>query len=1127
MKVTFLYGRSGSGKTYTIAEQLRHAATKGIHSFLLVPEQQSHTAERRMLTLLPPQAQLTVEALSFSRLANRVFRRYGGLSYHYATSGVQALLMWRRLCELSPLLEQYGEQAEKNPALTEVMLGAIAELKGCGISPTRLERVAEKLPEDSSLRARLRDIALIYAAYQNELVDKYDDASDDLTRLSEVLREHDFFAGSHIYIDYFTSFTAQEMAIIRCMFRQAAHITVSLCCDGRGDTALHLATIADTANKLFRMANDCGCEIEEIHLSGNRRAQNAELAALERELWHLESETLDTEIPPEERGAIRLLHCSDPYEEADAAAALIAGAVQKGARWRDFVIICRDSSQYEGILDAALEKNRIPAFYAEKTDLSSLPMIKLILTALRIINHNWQQSDVITHLKTGLCPFPAEDIDAFESYVTTWRLRGKDFLREEWQMNPDGYVAGDRMSARAVQLLASANRLRAELVPPLLRLSEGLENAANVPEMCRALYRYLEEIHVKNQLRESASRDFARGDSGKIRAEETLRLYGTVLDVLDQIATAMPEDRLSVKEFTTALKLMFDHTQLAAIPDTVDQVLIGSASMLRTEEPTCAILLGLYEGGFPRSVQDDGIFSDSDKKTLEDLGVKLSAGSDLRASDELYFVYRAITAPAQRLIMITPDADCDGKLRQPSLPFIRIAGLFPYLKEETYAGLPLQERLWNMESVLESLPDITDPSLCSTLRAVLQQDPVYAHRLDTLSIPVSDPECVVAPETARLVFPRHLSLTQSKLDRYVLCHFHYYCSYVLKLKEEQVATFQSKDIGTLIHAIMEAFFRRVTSRPTESDNAFAAELTEGECEVMVDEILSAYLEEICPDGQPPSNRLLHLFTRLRRLALLLIENLREEFSHSAFVPAFFELNIRERGNRDDAPATLDIRLENGETASMGGIIDRVDVYRKDGNVYLRVVDYKTGSKEFSLDDVRQGLNVQLLLYLFSLLKNSPDTFKELIGCQQGGSLMPAGALYLTANVPPITIDQDLSPEEIRDLAKGRLLRSGLLLKDPDILTAMNDELDPAFLGEVKRTRAKSPDDIGISGKSLIDLDAFRAIGQELEDTIREVATSMKRGDARAKPLNSKKHDACQYCDMRAVCRSAVESKSGK
>ena len=90
-----------------------------------------------------------------------------------------------------------------------------------------------------------------------------------------------------------------------------------------------------------------------------------------------------------------------------------------------------------------------------------------------------------------------------------------------------------------------------------------------------------------------------------------------------------------------------------------------------------------------------------------------------------------------------------------------------------------------------------------------------------------------------------------------------------------------------------------------------------------------------------------------------------------------------------------------------------------------------------------------------------------------------------------------------------------------------DELDPAFLGEVKRTRAKSSDDIGITGKSLIDLDGFNAIGEELEQTIRGIASSMKRGDAQARPLSQKNREACQYCDLRAICRSAVGEKANR
>ena len=150
-----------------------------------------------------------------------------------------------------------------------------------------------------------------------------------------------------------------------------------------------------------------------------------------------------------------------------------------------------------------------------------------------------------------------------------------------------------------------------------------------------------------------------------------------------------------------------------------------------------------------------------------------------------------------------------------------------------------------------------------------------------------------------------------------------------------------------------------------------------------------------------------------------------------------------------------------------------------------------------------------------------------MGLDQHGKLLPAGALYLTANVPPIAINEDLSPEQIKELAEGRLLRNGLLLNDPDVLRAMNDELAPAFLGKIKQSRAKKSDEVTVTGKNMVDLEGFQAIGEELEQAIRTVADSMKHGHAQASPHIDKDNHACTYCPMRAVCRSAVMNRSRK
>lgn len=1122
MELNLFLGHGGTGKTRRIIENIKKDAEEGRQVFLIVPEQQSFSAERRLLSVLPPNAQLTVEVLSFSRLANRIFRQYGGLSYHYATPGIRAVLMWHELCELSFLFEEYNDRDIADPALTELMLSAVNEFRSYGISPEKLENTLKRMPEGSPLKPKLKDISLLYATYQNRLRERYDDAAEDLDRLDALLRTHRFFCGTSVYLDYFTSFTEPEYNILKHILTTADKTTLALGCETVSETAPHLVTITDTLSRVLRLAKNADCPVNEQHFSVNHRAKSPELAFLQEELWHLDHATATYTAPTGESGngeaPISFVRCEDPYEEADAVCTRILSLVKhKNLHFRDIVVITRDTKDYDGILNAALEKYHIPCFYAEKTDLSSLPPIKLVRSALRIVENDFRTTDILSLIKTGLCPIENREVDAFETYISTWRLRGKDYITDEWKMHPDGYSAQGRMSERAAWVLEAANRVRQTLIPPLLELRESLAKELTVPEMCNALYQYMEKMHIKETIRLRSAQIWELGESEHVRAMELLRLYQTVLDVLEDLAHALPEAKLTSGEFATALGLVFDRTEVASIPDTADQVLVGSASMLRTDEPKVAILIGLCEDVFPRAVTDDGVFTDADKKELEALGIVLSSDTASRSSDELYFVSRAVHAPSDSLCLMYSATDCDGKSRRPSMAFERARKSLPHIPLISYGNLPPIDRLWNPEVAFEALPDLKNTPCGQALREIFADNAQFREKLSALNTPVSQPECKVSPETAAIVFPPKLSLTQTRLDRYVLCHFRYYCDFILGLKQEAKAEIRYNDIGTFIHAVLEQFFRRATQ-----NGHFDAALTTGEIEVMVDSILKDYLEDLCPVGGKPSNRLLHLFSRLRRLSLLMIENLREEFSHAAFTPAFFELNICE--NRDGYPAPMELHLENGDSVSLRGIIDRVDLFHKDGCLYLRIVDYKTGSKAFSMDDVQHGINVQLLLYLFTLLENSPPAFLKKLGLQPGEKLLPAGVLYLSANVPPINIDKDLSPEEIHALAEAKLERHGLLLDAPEVLSAMSDQLSPAFLGDVKKKTDKATGEAVLSGDGLVSMDRFREIGEQLKETIRSIAKTMKRGNANAVPYTGGGHDPCSTCAMRSVCRCSAPQK---
>ncbi len=1058
--IRFIYGASGSGKTHCIFEQLALDPSSAI---LLVPEQQTVLAEREALDRLPPSAQLEFEALNFTRLCNRVFRLYGGLSYHYITPAMKSLFMWRTLRELSPLLEEYG-MAGGELSLTEVMLGAVEELSASGVSSDTLEGAADKL-EAGGLRSKLRDLSLVSAAYKNLVAESFDDKENDLSKLCELLKRYKFFEGKRVFIDSFTSFTASEYAVLEQIFSQADEVTVALGCESPDSRLVCHESICDTAKRLVSLAERVGRPTDRVFLNGNFRAKNAELASLVTDMWRPRCEV---SIPEGERGNVRLFECRDPYDEADAVVAIIKGELMRGLRCREIAVVARDSSVYNGILDASLEAAEIPYFMSQATDLSVSPAMTLILSALRIKYLGFRAEDVLTHLKTGLYDLPIRDIDMFEEYITTWGISGNRFTEAAWSMNPDGYT--DRRTPRADAILNAANRVREVLLSRLDVLFARLDAAESVKDMCAALWRYVEDMSLSAHLTELAEHAVSRGD--RRAAADTLAVYDVIITMLDDLALALGDETLTVEELYRACLLCVSSASTGAIPTGYDEVTVGSASLLRVGGIKCAILIGLNEGEFPAKVSDRGIFTDADRTSLAALGIELGNGNAGRAAEELMYVSRAVSLPSERLYMMYCLNGTDGGKLRPSMAVGRLLGFLGYLKPERLSEL---DSIYTESVAAERLP-LLDGEVASAVFAELGEPSLPA---------VSAPSCAVESETMRGLLGERMSMTQTKLEGYINCHFAYFCGELLGLRPESRAEVDYSVSGSFIHTVLENFMRRAVTEEGLADI---------EVEAAVDEVINELIATIATDEQRQSNRLKHLFLRLRRLSLLMIESLRHEFEVCRFRPEFFELKLG-RGGVDP----LTIQLSDGSSVSLRGVVDRVDLWRENGEVYLRVVDYKTGAKKFSLDDIKSGLNLQLLVYLFSLCRSG--AFAEACGCEEGKAPIPASASYLSAHISAKSYAGLPSPERALADAEASIDRSGIYLAEDEVLEAL-----------------------GAKPKSgLLDLDGIDALRAELEQTVAEIAGALRSGNADAEPFVSSS-SPCNHCDFASVCRAPQKDR---
>lgn len=1058
-----IYGASGSGKTKHIIDCLRHDAESGKHAYLIVPEQQAFICERTVLPQLPPSAGLNIEIMSFSRLAESVFRKYGGITYTNVSHGIRSLVMWMIIRELSPLLEEYRNVSMRDKDFCEMMLKETDELSSCGITAADLERASEQLESDSPLRRRLRDIALIYASYENILRESVNGiknssgngivcVTDTLTRLYEVLdtTAKDCFAGCNFYIDSFSGFTHEEYMILRKIFERAEDITVTLCTDRTCGMGMCTKGIELTVGRIKNLADRVGLGVEETLLTLPRDTDggNSELNILRKELWNFENPDSIVEEPEKiVKGQITICRCPNPYAEFEIAAINILSLVQSGMKFGDIAVIARDAESYSGIIESVFEKYRIPFFLSERTDIMTKPLTKHLIYALKVITSGYRLTDVLTLARTGFYDATPEETDLFEEYCTTWNIRGIRFREKAWSMNPDGYTTF--VSSRGKRILAAANKVRALIFDPLIRLADALSVSADLAQMCDALRSYMKEINVREYQKMAAEYELEHKNYKE--AGEALRLYEFIIGALNDISSVFPDTKMSIDEFACALSIVFSKTDIGSVPAVSDYVTVGSASMLRLENIKATLLVGLNEGEFPQTVKDSGLLSDAEKQTLLDLGIEIDSRNEILSSDELFFVMRTMTKPSEKLFLSYHTSGIGGGTYRPSIVIPRVKKLFGYIQEK----------------------DFTKSSFCRP------------------GLPDSEQNTQVLPSTVSDFYGETLSLTQEKLKSFVQCPYRYYCTYVLKLREKKVAQIGYSDAGTFVHYILENYVKSITENGTHAPQI----PPEDELSGIVNTFIEGYVGIICPaeffpDGIPVS--MAHRFARLRILATVLVQSVNEEFSKSRFRPEFFELII---GNGEGNVKPYEIQLKNGKKVCITGKIDRVDLFKKDGQIYVRVVDYKSGDKTLSLSKVKSGEDLQLLLYLFTLCKNGSSEWsgKE----NENSVLLPAGAVYLSMrNVK----SKDGS-------AQTEAKRNGIVLADDEVLSAMNEEMNAKFISGVSKAGG------GISERSVRTAEQFNQLWDEICLTVSDIASEMCSGVA----VKKKSEQACKFCRVADYC----------
>lgn len=1069
---------------------------EGKESILLVPEQQTVTAESEYAEHLPADAPLTFEVTNFTRLPNRIFREIGGLADNYSDATVKALYMWRTLTELSPMLgTQFSRVSE---GTVEKALSAYREMHSLCLDAALLSEASEAAKEGHPrLSEKLFDLSKILALFRALHGEKYKDSGEDILALSEMIPLHpQIFADTEIFIDGFTSFTEIQYRVLDALLR-VTNITMTLRIPKNAEDGLEYAEPRAVREKLTALCHRIDCPVKLKKVDGSDEA-DALLQNTLPLLWKANT-YIDNDCLQNSTNSLKIYKCPTPYDMATFITQDILRRVQEeGCRFRDFAIVYSKASASEGLIDAALHKAGIPSTLHTRHDVSAFEAIKLIECAYAAVSSNFRRSDVLAYAKCGLCGLSRGDICELELYCERWQIEGRGFSSELlWNMNPLGYGAEE--TEQTQEALKKINAAKEALMRPLLVFAEDTRQAKTVREHAQILTELLLSLSMEQGLAKRASRLREFGESEA--AEENERLFSVICRSLDKLVEVMGDFKADEKVFRSLLGIVFRSVDLGHIPALFDCVCAGTADLLRPADIKHVYLCGVNAGEFPMNPSESGLLTVSDKECLNALGFGLEASREIQSARELFSFSRAFAMGRKSVSLLYTEKNSSYGITPPADVIARICDMSAKkILPIDIDLLTADRRFYTPTSALEGFDRMTDDERAVFTEALRQTG--HGAALQIMERRLENDSLKLKSGTASLLYRGAMALTQSRLDSYVQCPFKHFCTYTLRLTEERRARLDNLNIGTFLHAILERFLSDIKKEGISHDS-----LTAEERKARVQAVAKEESDRLLRCGGTRAKRESLQIQRLTRAAEVMAESLCREFSHKdGFAPAFFELKI----GGTDGPQPPTLHTKDGEAVYIYGTIDRVDALRAGDDVYLRVVDYKTGKKAFSPSDLDKGENIQMFLYLRALTENPGSAVKDALGIPKDGRILPAGAVYMNA----LTEDknQPSPPPEDRKISMADS-RAGMLLDDPVSIAGMNPDFLPIKYNKDGSVSATSK-------KNLYSLEEWDRLMDSLGEVVEGIADRMKGGDISALPKKQKNMSPCEHCAYKAICRNS-------
>lgn len=1106
-------------------EQIRKDIDNKKKVYLIVPEQSTLSTELDLFEYFNIQSILDLKVKSFRSIINEILLSKGGLKLNFISEFSQKLLLKIAIDKVKEQIRVYNKSLNKE-GFIDIVLNFIKVIKSNLINHEQLKIINDNASYNKELKEKISDIQIIYSAYSKLLSNSSYDSHDRINLAIEKIKDMDLFEDICFYIDQFSNMSKQEIEFISQIEKKSNNVTINITIDSKLlssiDSNIPAESIIDDA-EVFEVSKRFIKALSTNYLEFNIVDKDAHKSP---QVDFLLRNIFSYKIPSPKRKEDKQSYLLDIFvkryknttEECEMLAIDINKDIYKNKlRFKDIAVVVTDKQEYYDKIKRQFKLNNISFFMDSHRDLLENPIAKYIKSAIALLGSNFGHEYIVSYMKNAFFILDTEEtfnqyeLNIFQNFLAQRRIVGNMIFEDRYFDFDNKKLKRDyKYKEEDQKNFEIANKIRNIFLSSISSFGSSISKILKnnneedtFKNYCKKIYEFISLDQAMKRVKEFEEKLDTEIKNEII--EENRLIWNKFISILDDFSKVDDDIKISFNDFSRYLEEAMSDIKIGIVPPSKDQIQVGDLDRSRFNQVKKLYVLGMTNIFFPKSHSDADLLIDSEKESLIDNGIEIENTNSKYSDKDIFALYNVISKANLQIVFTYSLVDSQNTAMQKArlINYIK-----PLIKRENYIldrsnykdyifsktklsyYLPMtQRRIKNNKKI-----DEEEKKFAKELIKKISHNEQYKSIASSLGYEKEDKKYPVQEKTlnnlaVEKAFSDEKNLSISQIEAYKSCPYKHFISYGLKPREDNSFNIDPLSFGNIVHNSVDVFIDKYAK--TKFDNQSDVEKAmKDDLDKSVSDNISSYQMEDYKNKYYINN-----LTSMLNVSLFALNKQYDLMKPDrTYTESLY-------GDGPYAQFTGLNYIVNDKLYKMKGIIDRVDEYDIGDRKYFRVIDYKTGNKQFDLLKVYHGLDLQLMVYLYTVSKLRDAS--------------PLGACYMRLNHKFKHIGYD---EKLDQMIMDKHRLDGLLIDDRMVLErsdkSFNFDQRPNSLLVQVDNRFKDYK----KQKNFISEKSFESLFDHTNRIISESIKEIKEGNIEVKPYKLKNQIPCTFCPYKTICR---------